>query len=475
MPCPNPCSNPCPQTPGPPQTGCVTPFCAPFSVPSAPTGCGGPLNPCPDDCDPYAYTNAYGKTLFCQTACMVKLGKDEVWLEMNRGHLMVIQEPHCMGFSLALVNDQQVVLAIQKLSRKTEFKPSPHTQHGFLYNAVTTTEKGSLNENFLVSFQCKPHADQFKAVVTSCKRIMMMSAGNCDASNSNVVCRPGHFVVCGEDEDGSRCGGGRCKPPARLWDDCRTPGNNTSKKQNMEITEGGLDFTPYFGKQRGRDTPRAPGGNSNMPSNMDLIGGGMEFPRDLQRNNGAWGNSNKPSNMDLIGGGMEFPRDLQRNNAARSRERLYNPGTDNIMYSEGPPRGYVGDRRCGGQEGYPNPCGGRMGGQKGFRQGYGRDDGRGGCYGEGRVGNARYEPKRPGPGEAYGGAGLADRRPPAEDHKSYNGDHRSIPEDHRSIGGDRRSSNGDHKTSNGDHRSYQSGVIEDERNRSETGYDPDVE
>ncbi|GFO10540.1 hypothetical protein PoB_003704500 [Plakobranchus ocellatus] len=81
---------------------------------------------------------------------------------------------------------QQVVLTVQKLSRKTEFRPSPHTQYGFLYNAVTTTEKGSLHENFLVSFQCKQHADQFHQVATGCKRIMLMTAGNFDFSNSNL-------------------------------------------------------------------------------------------------------------------------------------------------------------------------------------------------------------------------------------------------------------------------------------------------
>ncbi|GFO10539.1 LOW QUALITY PROTEIN: hypothetical protein PoB_003704400 [Plakobranchus ocellatus] len=109
--CPPPfCSNMCASTVAPQcPPSCASPCPMPCPT-SCPGQCPPAVNPCPDECDPYAYTNAYGKTLFCQRACLVKLGRDEVWQEMHRGPLMIIQEPNCMGFSLVLVNDCQIAL-----------------------------------------------------------------------------------------------------------------------------------------------------------------------------------------------------------------------------------------------------------------------------------------------------------------------------------------------------------------------------
>ncbi|GFR72555.1 translation initiation factor IF-2, partial [Elysia marginata] len=352
--CGQPCaSHPCTSGVCPPpfcsqfcgSTMCAPPCMTPCPIP-LPASCPGqcpPPNLCPDDCDPYAYTNAYGKTLFCQIGCLVKLGKDEVWLEMYRGCVMVIQEPHCMGFSLVIVNEKQVVLAVQKLSRKTDFKMSPHTQYGFLYTAVTTTEKGSLHENFLVSFQCKAHADQFRQVVTACKRIMAMSSGN--LSNSNT-CPTGTLRSCGDDageED-------EADVRAKLWPNCRPDAPSGVYRGGAEPCEGGRDFG------RSEDCGGYPPCRCEADYGRDYDGGGRP------------------------GGRSGYRYDAEDPGRVRGESRGYawSPSKDKEYR-------YVGPR--------------------GFRHGYGRDDGHMGVVPNSRLGNVLRTPGVERPEAGAGGRG----------------------------------------------------------------------
>ena len=187
-----------------------------------------------------------------------------------------------------------------------------------------------------------------------------MTSGSCDLSNSNAVCPPGTFFVCGEEAD---CGGGGI-PPARLWDDCRNQGNQEafSFRGGGEIHTGGIDPNPLRSC-----SPRDRGCDCAYGTSAAGCDGGR-------------GNAYRNAKGREFSSGRDY-------RGARPAGPSRGGGSDE--YLAGERRGRSPDTAGRGTE--------RRVGPMSFRHGYGRDDGRIGCWENERVGNVArtYHPRRP--------------------------------------------------------------------------------
>ncbi|XP_059178650.1 uncharacterized protein LOC131957864 [Physella acuta] len=163
--------------------------------------------------DPYAYENAIEKTLFSSVACLVRLSKDRTWLEMQQGFVKVTQCSNGMGFSLVFESGCRAGCTHHYIRRDTIFERAPRTQHGFIYNTICSGEKGTVVDEFLISFQTKAEADNFKCVVDKCHNLLMMTAAkplDCNTCGYPALYNTSWSNSCGN----NNCS---CDVPACPW------------------------------------------------------------------------------------------------------------------------------------------------------------------------------------------------------------------------------------------------------------------
>ncbi|XP_055862162.1 uncharacterized protein LOC106079458 isoform X3 [Biomphalaria glabrata] len=145
--------------------------------------------------DPYSYEHCMEKVLFCSVACLVKLAKDQTWIEMQQGTVTIKQCANGMGFTLTFEGAAKCGAVSHYIRRDTVFERAPRTQHGFIYNTIFCGDKGSFVEEYLISFQSKNQAECFKLVVDRCHKLLMMTASrqseqSCPCNGALSMFRP---------------------------------------------------------------------------------------------------------------------------------------------------------------------------------------------------------------------------------------------------------------------------------------------